>query len=176
MINASRLACEIDNALPAFETPRDTEGYEGFFHLLGINGDESKTQSVYIVRDHDAASYENRKETLRHIEKLMNEKWGAGTVKLTISESYRNMEEIIDDCMFTIEYAKEAAKRVGLSAGVTPIRGGTDGSQLSFRGLPCPNLGTGGHSFHGPYEHATVEGIELAAEMVVELVKVYAEK
>lgn len=175
MVNASLVACEINNMLPGCETPRYTEGWEGFYHLCSINGDETATESVYIVRDFDAASFEARKATLRHIEKVLNERWGAGTVQLTIKDEYQNMERVIEGCPYTIEYAKEACERVDLPWKVTPIRGGTDGCQLSFRGLPCPNLGTGGDGYHGPYEHATVEGINAATGALVELVKVYAE-
>ena len=176
MVNASLVACEINNMLPGFEIPRCTEGWEGFYHLCSINGDETATESVYIVRDFDAASFEARKATLRHIAKTLNEKWGAGTVELTIKDEYQNMENVIEGVPHTIAYAKEACERAGLAWAVTPIRGGTDGCQLSFRGLPCPNLGTGGDGYHGPFEHATVEGMNAATDMLVELVKVYAEK
>lgn len=174
MINAVLVASEINNMLPACETPRHTSGYEGFYHLLSINGDEASAKSQYIIRDHDLNSFEARKKTLRHIEKIMNEKWGEGTVTLTIRDEYRNMEGIIEGCMFLIENAREACKNANVPEDISPIRGGTDGCQLSFRGLPCPNLGTGGHGYHGPYEHATVEGIEMAADVVVELVKIFA--
>ena len=176
MVNASLVACEINNMLPGCETPRYTEGWEGFYHLCSINGDETATEMVYIVRDFDATSFAARKATLRHIEKVLNERWGAGTVTLAIKDEYQNMENVIEGCPFTIDYAKEACERAGLAWAVTPIRGGTDGCQLSFRGLPCPNLGTGGDGYHGPYEHATVEGINAATAALVELVKVYAEK
>ena len=176
MVNASLVACEINNMLPGCEIPRCTEGWEGFYHLCSINGDETATDMVYIVRDFDEASFNARKATLRHIEKVLNEKWGAGTVELTIKDEYQNMERVVEGCPYTIDYAKEACERAGLVWAVTPIRGGTDGCQLSFRGLPCPNLGTGGDGYHGPYEHATVEGIDAATAALVELVKVYAEK
>ena len=175
MVNAVLLALEANNMLPGLETPRYTEGYEGFYHLLSIHGDEARATSSYIVRDHKECSFEVRKATLRHIEKVMNELWGAGTVTLTIEEEYRNMESVIEGRMYLIDYARQAAERAGLRAEVSPIRGGTDGSQLSFRGLPCPNLGTGGHGYHGPFEHTTVEGMDLATTMAVELVKVYAQ-
>ena len=175
MVNAVLLALEANNMLPGLETPRYTEGYEGFYHLLSIHGDEARATSSYIVRDHRECSFEARKATLRHIEKVMNELWGAGTVTLTIEDEYRNMESVIEGRMYLIDYARQAAERAGLKAEVSPIRGGTDGSQLSFRGLPCPNLGTGGHGYHGPFEHTTVEGMDLATTMAVELVKVYAQ-
>ncbi|MBP3894574.1 MAG: peptidase T [Atopobiaceae bacterium] len=174
MVNASIVACEINNLLPGTETPRHSEGWEGFYHLCSINGDATATKSVYIVRDSDKASFEARKATLRHIEKTLNERWGEGTVELTIKDQYQNMESVIESCPFTIDYAKEAFERAGVPWSITPIRGGTDGCQLSFRGLPCPNLGTGGDGFHGPYEHITVEGMNLATAALVELIRVYA--
>lgn len=174
MINASLVAMEINNALPSMETPRGTEDYEGFYHLMSMTGEVASASLHYIVRDHDASLFEARKNTLRHIEKIMNEKWGEGTVRLTLTEQYRNMAEVVATCMHLIENAQLAAKAAGITPLVIPIRGGTDGCQLSFRGLPCPNLGTGGHGYHGPYEHITVEGMDLATDMVVELVKLYA--
>ena len=174
MINASLLAMEINNLLPNAETPRDTEGYEGFFHLCEMSGDVSHASMEYIVRDHDAASFEARKNTLLHIEKIMNEKWGARTVSLTLKDEYQNMSVIIQDVMHLIENAKQAAITCGIEPIVEPIRGGTDGSYLSFHGLPCPNLGTGGYAFHGPYEHITVEGMDLATDMIMELIALYA--
>ena len=140
-----------------------------------MSGDVAKAELHYIVRDHDKNLFEARKETLRHIEKTLNEKWGEGTVKLTITDQYQNMAEIIAGCMHLIENAKKACENAGVAPLVLPIRGGTDGCQLSFMGLPCPNLGTGGHAFHGPYEHITAEGMDKAVDIVVELVKLYAE-
>lgn len=176
MVNAAVLACEVNGMLPGYEQPRYTEGYEGFYHLLFINGDETATTLRYIVRDHDAASFAARKATLRHIEKCMNERWGAGTVTLAIRDEYQNMESVIKDRRYMIDFAKEAARRAGLEPEVSAIRGGTDGCQLSYRGLPCPNVGTGGHGFHGPLEHITVEGMDAATRMCVELAQVYAER
>ncbi|WP_058270871.1 peptidase T [Olsenella massiliensis] len=176
MVNAAILACHINASLPAFETPRHTSGYEGFYHLLSIEGDEATAKVEYIVRDHDAASFAARKATLRHVADVMNERWGEGTVRLDIDDEYQNMESVIAERMYMIDVAKEAAERAGVRPDVSPIRGGTDGSQLSFRGLPCPNLGTGGHGFHGPYEHITVEGMDLAAKMALELVKLYGKR
>jgi tripeptide aminopeptidase len=176
MVNAALVACEANAMLPGCEVPRHTEGYEGFYHLLGINGDETHTQMAYIVRDFDAHSFEARKATLRHIEKTLNEKWGEGTVTLTIKDEYSNMESVIEGCPQSIDFAKEACERAGVTPSVTPIRGGTDGAQLSFRGLPCPNLGTGGGGYHGPLEHVTAEGMQAATRVLVELIKVYSEK
>ena len=171
MINACLVAMEINNLLPGADTPRDTEGYEGFFHLTDMSGDVANATLNYIIRDHDASLFEARKNTLRHIEKIMNEKWGEGTVTLTIKEQYTNMAEIIKDHMHLIENAKKAAENVGLTPEVMPIRGGTDGARLSFMGLPCPNLGTGGFGFHGPYEHVTVEGMDFCVEMMLKIVE-----
>nr|WP_317283717.1 peptidase T [uncultured Sellimonas sp.] len=175
MINASLVACEINSMLPGCETPRGTEGYEGFYHLMSMSGDVAHAELHYIVRDHNSAIFEARQNTLRLIEKDLNEKWGEGTVKLTISQQYRNMSEIVSECMHLIDNAQKACERANVPAQILPIRGGTDGCQLSFKGLPCPNLGTGGHAYHGPYEHATVEGMDMATDVVVEIVKLYAE-
>lgn len=174
MINAALVAIEINSLLPSDETPRDTEGYEGFFHLIDMSGDCSDATLRYIIRDHDAVKFEERQNTLREIETTMNEKWGEGTVTLTIKQEYQNMYEIIKDCMHLIDYAKEAAENTGITPICRPVRGGTDGSYLSFHGLPCPNLGTGGYAFHGPYEHCTAEGMDLAVQMILELIKLYA--
>ena len=126
------------------------------------------------MRDHDKAGFEERKKTLRLIEKNLNEKWGEGTVTLKITDQYRNMKEFVEEHMHLIDHAKKACETVGLTPQCLPIRGGTDGCQLSFRGLPCPNLGTGGHAYHGPYEHVTVESMEKAVDMITELVKIYS--
>lgn len=174
MINASLVAMEINSMLPGGETPRGTEGYEGFYHLLSTSGDVSFAKLDYIIRDFDQNLLAARKNTLLLIEKLMNEKWGKGTVKLTISDQYRNMREIVETCMHLVDNAVTACKSVDVTPLVVPIRGGTDGSQLSFKGLPCPNLGTGGYAFHGPYEHITVEGMDKAVNVVLEIIKLYA--
>ncbi|MCC8102924.1 MAG: peptidase T [Clostridiales bacterium] len=175
MINAALVAMEFNGMLPSGDTPRDTEGYEGFYHLHGISGDVSEAKLEYIVRDHSQAMYECRLETLRHIEKLLNEKYGEGTVKLTIREQYRNMREQIEGCMHLIDNAKKAVCTAGLEPMTVPIRGGTDGARLSFMGLPCPNLGTGGYAFHGPYEHITVEGMDSVVCVLKEIVRLYSE-
>ena len=176
MVNASLVAMEINSMLPEGETPRDTDGYEGFYHLIDMKGDVGNAVLRYIIRDHDAAKFEERKETLRNIEKKINQKWGRGTAALTITDQYRNMAEIISGCMHLIENAKKACRNAGVTPLILPIRGGTDGAQLSFKGLPCPNLGTGGHGYHGPYEHITVEGMDAACAVALELVKIYAEQ
>lgn len=173
MINAALVAMEINQLLPGCETPRGTENYEGFYHLESMSGNCAAANLQYIVRDHDWNIFEARKQTLRLIEKNLNEKWGADTVTLTITEQYKNMAEIITGCMHLIDNAKSACKAAGVTPLVTPIRGGTDGCQLSFKGLPCPNLGTGGHAFHGPYEHITAEAMDKSVNVIIELVKLY---
>ena len=174
MVNASLVAMEFDSMLPKGETPRDTEGYEGFYHLLSMEGECALAKLHYIIRDHDAEKFEQRKKVMKQITDDLNQKWGDGTVMLTLKDQYRNMSEIIAQHMHLIDNAKKACEKVGLTPQCLPIRGGTDGCQLSFRGLPCPNLGTGGHAYHGPYEHITVEGMEKAVDMITELVKIYS--
>ena len=174
MINSIRVANQFIAMLPSTETPEQTEGYEGFYHLMSMSGEVAEAELHYIVRDHDKDLFEAKKKTLKLIEKDMNEKWGEGTVALTISEQYRNMAEIIATCMHLIDNAKKACENADVAPLVLPIRGGTDGCQLSFKGLPCPNLGTGGHAYHGPYEHITVEGMDKSVDVVTELVKLYA--
>lgn len=175
LVNAVQVAVEFHNMLPAGETPRYTEEYEGFYHLCDLNGDIAQASMVYIIRDHDSHLFESRISTMKHIAKLLNEKYGVGTVTLTIKEQYRNMKEKIEPCMHLIENAKQAAQEAGLSPVTVPIRGGTDGARLSYMGLPCPNLGTGGYAAHGPCEHITVEGMDLVVEILKGIVKRYAE-
>ena len=173
MVNAALVAMEFNSMLPSADTPRDTEDYEGFFHLYSIKGDVSHAALEYIIRDHNATTFDVRKKTMKHITKILNEKWGKGTVSLTITEQYRNMKEIIDTCMELIEHATAACKECNIPPLITPIRGGTDGAQLSFMGLPCPNLGTGGHAYHGPYEHITVEGMNIAVEVGLKIIELF---
>ena len=174
MINAVLIAADINNLLPRYEIPRYTDEYEGFYHLLSIHGDEGYAIAEYIIRDHDTDSFEARKNTLRHIEKTLNELWGAGTVALTLTDEYKNMECIIKEHMYLIDYARQACANANVPEDISPIRGGTDGCKLSFKGLPCPNLGTGGHGYHGPLEHVTIEGMKAAVRVIVELVKIFA--
>lgn len=174
MINACLVAHEINSMLPGMETPRGTEGHEGFYHLTGMSGDVTKAELHYLVRDHSSQIMEARLATLRLIEKNLNEKWGEGTVKLTTALQYRNMADVLVNCMHIIDNAEQACKNVDVAPIIVPIRGGTDGCQLSFKGLPCPNIGTGGYAYHGPWEHTTVEGMDKATDVVVELVKLYA--
>lgn len=175
MINAALVGMEINSMLPNLETPAHTELYEGFFHLCEMEGTVENATLQYIIRDHSAASFEARENTLKHIEKIMNEKYGQGTVKLEIHEQYRNMIEKVAPCMQLVDYAKDAIRELGMEPNTDPIRGGTDGAQLSFRGLPCPNLGTGGYAFHGPYEHITAEGMDTAVHVMLGILKRFAQ-
>ena len=175
MINAALVGCEIASLLPENETPAHTEGREGFYHLTDFSGDIAHAKVKYIVRDHDKATFEKRLDTLRGIEKKMNEKYHADTVKLNIQHSYSNMLEVIEKNEYVVAIAKKAIKNVGLEPVSRPVRGGTDGARLSFMGLPCPNLGTGGYGFHGPFEHISVEGMDTAVSVIKEIVKITAE-
>ena len=174
MINALLVAMELNGMLPD-ETPRNTEGYEGFFHLTDFGGTVEAAEMSYILRDHSSEIMTARKATLTHAVKLINEKYGEGTAELSIRDQYQNMVEKIRPCMHLIDNAVEAAKELGLTPRVQPIRGGTDGARLSFMGLPCPNLGTGDFACHGPYEHVTVEGMEKCTELVLKLIEKYSQ-
>lgn len=175
MVNSQTLAAEIHQMLPENERPETTEGYEGFYHLVSVSGTVTETKMKYFIRDFDRESFEKREERLREIAALMNEKYGEGRVEVEITQSYRNMREIIESCYHLVDYAIAAAKAAGVEPDVAPIRGGTDGARLSFKGLPCPNLGTGGYAFHGVYEHITVEGMDLAVEIVKDIIRQFAE-
>jgi len=170
MINACLLAMEFNSMLPSAEIPRETEGYEGFFHLMHMEGDETSAKLIYIIRDHDAARFDGRKAQMKHIEKIMNHRWGEGTVTVHLRDQYRNMREKIEPVIHIIDSARKAMEAVGMKPFNEAIRGGTDGAQLCYMGLPCPNLCTGGHAFHGPYEHIAVEDMELCTRMLVELI------
>ena len=176
MINALLLACEINGMLPKGQTPRDTAGYQGFWHLVDLSGTTEQASLSYIIRDHDFESFTRRKEMLEKIAAVMNDTYGAGTVELSIRDQYRNMKEQIEPCMHLIENAKRAMLEAGVTPRVQPIRGGTDGARLSYMGLPCPNLGTGGYAFHGPYEHITVEGMDACVRVLKNLVALYRDR
>ncbi|MGN0774375.1 MAG: peptidase T [Candidatus Ventricola sp.] len=166
MINASLVAMEFNALLPAGDIPRLTEGYEGFFHLHDIKGDVSHAQLDYIVRDHDRAAFEVRKQTLRHAAKVLNERYGREVVKLTLKDTYYNMAERIAPHMELVENAKKAARLAGMAPFVEPVRGGTDGCRLSEMGMPTPNLCTGGFAYHGKFEHIAMESMDRCAKMV----------
>lgn len=174
MVNAALVLMEANAMLPTGETPRDTEGYEGFFHLTDMNGNVEKAHASYIVRDHDAQHFEKRLEQMQEIVKKLNRKYGDGTVTLEIKRQYKNMAEKILPCFHLVERAQQAIHENGLEPVTLPVRGGTDGARLSFMGLPCPNLGTGGHAFHGPYEHITVEGMESVVQILLTIVYIYS--
>lgn len=176
MVNASIVAMEINSMLPACERPEHTELYEGFYHLCEMSGNVEKAELHYIVRDHDNAAFEAKKKTLSLIAKTLNEKYGEGTVMLTITDQYQNMAEKIRPCMHLIQNAQDVMRELGCEPQVTPVRGGTDGARLSYDGLPCPNLGTGGYAFHGPFEHITAEGMDVAVQIVLGIIGKYAKK
>ena len=169
MRNASLLAMKFDALLPAGERPEHTEGYEGFFHLTQMRGDVEKAQLHYIIRDHDAERFEARKQKMAENVRCLNVKYGEGAAALLIRDQYRNMAEILETHPEIIRRAEAAVRTAGLQPRCVPVRGGTDGAQLSFRGLPCPNLGTGGSAFHGPYEHISVQNMDLCVRILKNL-------
>ena len=173
MINAQNVAMEFHAALPAFARPEHTEGREGFFHLTSMVGDVTTAKLGYIVRDHDAAKFAARKAQMEHIAACLNERYGAGTVELDIHDSYYNMLEKIQPHFHLVENARKAIRTAGLEPIETPVRGGTDGATLSYMGLPCPNLGTGGFNFHGPCECITAEKMDQCTEILLNLVDLY---
>lgn len=175
MVNSQTIATEIHQMLPVNERPETTEGYEGFYHLVSVQGNVTTTKMKYFIRDFDRRSFDARVQKLRDIAEEMNKKYGEGKVEVEIVESYYNMREKIEPCMQLIDYAKAAIEHAGITPIVSPVRGGTDGARLSFKGLPCPNLGTGGHAFHGVFEHITVEGMDKAVLIVKDIIRQFAE-
>ena len=171
MVNAQLVAMEFNAMLPADAVPAKTEGYEGFFHLTDMSGSVEQAVLEYIIRDHDKEKFEAKKALMEQVTEKLNVKYGEGAVELQMKDQYYNMKEMVEPHMYLIDYAKEAAKEVGLNPKVVAIRGGTDGARLSFMGLPCPNLGTGGFGFHGPYEHVTAEGMEFCVQMMLKIVE-----
>ena len=174
MLNASLLAMEFHSMLPVDQNPRYTEGYEGFYHLGEMKGHVEQAELDYIIRDHDAQKYEQKKQVMQDVANYLNHKYGEGTFELTITESYRNMKEMVEPHMHLIDNAKEAFAQCGVEAQTVPIRGGTDGARLSYMGLPCPNLSTGGHNFHGRFEYIPVEAMDKMTEVLVNIIKIYA--
>ena len=174
MINAVNVGIELNGMLPSCEKPEHTEGYEGFYYLESFSGNTDYAKMSYILRDHDHSKLEAKKATLLLAEKLINEKYGEGTVKITISDQYKNMAEHVKPCIHLIDNAIAAMKTLNVTPIIEPIRGGTDGATLSYMGLPCPNLGTGGFAYHGEYEHITVEGMDICTDIIVEILKNYA--
>ena len=169
MVNANTLAFELAQMLPATETPEHTEDYEGFYHLYSVNGSTEKATLNYIIRDHSFDKFETRKSFVESCVKAMNEKYGEGTVECAISDQYYNMKEKIDPNMHVIDIVLQAMQESGVAPKVEPIRGGTDGAQLSFKGLPCPNIFAGGLYFHGPHETVSIQVMEKAVEVIVRI-------
>lgn len=174
MINSIRVANQFAIMLPRWETPEHTEGYEGFYHLVGIEGDVEKTVMTYIIRDHDRDRFERRKKELEHLARKVNNEF-PDCVSLELKDQYYNMREKIEPVMHIIDIAKTAMERAGVVPKVQPIRGGTDGAQLSFKGLPCPNIFAGGLNFHGRFEFVPIPSMEKATDTIVEICKIVAE-
>ena len=169
MVNAARLATEFTALLPSDETPETTEGYQGFYHLTSIQANVEQARLSYIIRDHDRLHFEERKRFIDNCVDLMNDKYGDGTVTCEMNDQYYNMKEKIDDQMHVVDMVIRAMQECGVTPKVKPIRGGTDGAQLSFRGLPCPNIFAGGVNFHGPYEFVSIQSMEKAMQVIVKL-------
>ncbi len=174
MVNAALVAMEFNGMLPPTQTPSQTEGYEGFFHLTDMKGDVAEAELSYIIRDHDADKFAEKKKVMEHAANIINQKYGEGTCELKIKDQYQNMLEMIKPHMFLIDYAFESLKDAGENPKAVAIRGGTDGARLSFMGLPCPNLGTGGYNFHGPMEHITAEGMDTVVKVLHGIAKRFA--
>ena len=174
MVNANNLAAEFARLLPEDETPEATEGYQGFYHLLGIQSNVEGAKLSYIIRDHDREQFEDRKRTMLCCVEQMNEKYGEGTVTAEIKDQYYNMKEKIDPQMHVIDLVLHAMQDCGVAPKVKPIRGGTDGAQLSFKGLPCPNIFAGGVNFHGPYEFVSIQSMEKAMQVIVKICELTA--
>ena len=171
MVNSMRIAYQLAVMLPRWETPEHTQGYEGFYHLVGMNGTVEETTLSYIIRDHDRARFESRKRELEHLVRKVNREFGEGTVEIELRDQYYNMREKIEPVMHIIDLAKEAMTAVGVTPEVRPIRGGTDGARLSFEGLPCPNIFAGGENFHSRYEYLPVPSLEKAKDVILEIIK-----
>ena len=176
MVNSMYYATEFINALPKDETPELTEGYEGFFHLYAIEGKVEETKLQYIIRDHDKGKFEARKALMQKLADDMNEKYGRTVIELEIKNQYYNMKEKVLPLMHIVDIAEEAMKQLNIKPLIKPIRGGTDGSQLSYMGLPCPNIFAGGHNFHGPYEYVPVESMIKATQVICKIAEITAEK
>ncbi len=174
MVNANALAAEFANMLPADETPETTEGYQGFYHLLGIQSNIEQAKLSYIIRDHDRDRFEDRKRLIQRCAEQMNQKYGEGTVSCDVKDQYYNMKEKIDPQMHVIDLVLKAMQESGVAPMVRPIRGGTDGAQLSFKGLLCPNIFAGGINFHGPYEFVSIQSIQKAMQVIIKICELTA--
>ena len=175
MLNASLLAAEFVGMMPADETPETTEGYQGFYHLTGMQTQTEQAKLSYIIRDHDREKFEDRKHFIKRVAEEMNKKYGEGTVCIEVNDQYYNMKEKIDPQMHVIDLVLKAMQETGVAPKIKPIRGGTDGAQLSFKGLPCPNIFAGGINFHGPYEFVPVQSMEKAMQVIVKLCELTAQ-
>lgn len=176
MINSMYIATEFINSLPRMETPEHTDGYEGFFHLYSINGEVEDTVLQYIIRDHDRGHFEARKEVMQKLTDELNSQYGREAIEIEITDQYFNMKEKVEPVMHIVAIAEEAMKQLNIKPLIKPIRGGTDGSQLSYMGLPCPNIFAGGHNFHGRYEYIPVESMIKATEVICKIAEITAEK
>ncbi len=174
LINSMNIATQFINSLPKMETPEHTEGREGFFHLHNMNGEVEETKLQYIIRDHDKSHFEARKNVIKNLADELNSQYGREVIKVEITDQYFNMREKIEPVMHIVDIAKEAMEKVGIKPIIKPIRGGTDGSQLSYKGLPCPNIFAGGHNFHGRYEYVPVESMQKATEVIIKIVQLIA--
>lgn len=175
MVNAILVGMEFQQMLPVFENPAYTEGYEGFFHLDRMMGGVEEAELFYIIRDHDKEKFEEKKTRFEKTAVFLNEKYGTGTVECIVTDSYYNMKEKIEPYMFLIDNATKAMEELDIAPVITPIRGGTDGARLSFMGLPCPNLCTGGENYHGKYEYVSIQSMERIVELLLQIIKVYQE-
>ena len=175
MLNAIRIAEEFDALLPPSQKPEYTEGYEGFLHIIGFKGTVEESDVTYIIRDHDSVKFEALKKTMRDCEAFINARYGTGTAVLTIKDQYRNMRELVEPHYHIVEKAVKAMEMAGIKPHIQPIRGGTDGANLSFKGLPCPNIFAGGLNFHGKFEWVTVENMEKAEAVILNIIKLYAD-
>lgn len=171
MVNSMRIAYQLAVMLPRWETPEHTQGYEGFYHLIGMNGTVEETTLSYIIRDHDRARFESRKRELEHLVRKVNREFGDGTVEIEMRDQYYNMREKIEPVMHIIDLAKEAMESVGITPVVKPIRGGTDGARLSFEGLPCPNIFAGGENFHSRFEYLPIPSMEKAMQVIIKIIE-----
>ena len=171
MINSMRIANQFATMLPRWETPEHTQGYEGFYHLIAMNGSVEETTLQYIIRDHDRARFESRKREIEHLARKINQEYGEGTVEVEIRDQYYNMREMVEPVMHIVTLVEEAMKEVGVTPKVQPIRGGTDGARLSFEGLPCPNIFAGGVNFHSRFEYLPVQSMEKAMEVILKIVQ-----
>ena len=175
MINSMQVATQIVQSLPAEQRPEHTEGYEGFFHLTSFKGDVSLTKLEYIIRDHDLAKFEAKKNLMKEVCQLINLRYGQGTVTLEMHDQYYNMKLKVEPVKYIVDLAEQAMKDVGVTPKIRAIRGGTDGARLSWEGLPCPNIFAGGHNFHGPYEVVPVQSMQKAVEVIVRIAELVAE-